>query len=335
MATNRNDPPAERTHGRPGEFELIERYLAPLAAPGADHFRDDAAILAVTPGKSLVVTQDAIAAGVHFLADDPPDLIARKALRVNLSDLAAKGARPLAFSLALGLPDDWREAWLVGFVRGLAGDIGRYGVTLTGGDTFRSPGGTVISITAWGEIDAQSYRARRGARAGDRLFVTGTIGDGALGLEARRGRLAGADPGVNARLADRYLLPDPPVAFAPLVGRFATASMDVSDGLVGDAAKLAAASGVDLQISFADIPFSDEVRTLLGSPGMLERALTGGDDYQILFTVAEENVAQMRKMAQSARVTMIGTASAGGGKVRVIGLDGREMSFARTSFDHF
>lgn len=329
-------PNSERPKSpRPGEFELIERYFAPLAAHGASGFRDDAFLFSPTPGKSLVLTQDAIAAGVHFFPDDPPDLIARKALRVNLSDLAAKGARPVGFSLALGLPSHWDEEWVAGFSRGLGEDCAGYGVALCGGDTFRSPGGAIISITAWGEIEPGRYRARKGAAPGDRLFVTGKVGDGAVGLLARRGELAQVDPHVNLVLAGRYLLPDPPVGFAALIGEFATASMDVSDGLVGDAAKLAAASGVDLELRLADIPFSGEVRPLLDRPGITATALTGGDDYQILFTVAEGRVAQLREKAQSAAVTMIGTVATGTGKVAVIDRQGREIHFAHASFDHF
>lgn len=322
---------------RPGEFELIERYLAPLAAEGAFGFKDDAALLSVTPGKRLVVTQDALAVGVHFFADDPPDLIARKALRVNLSDLGAKGALPVAFSLALGLAPDWREEWVAAFARGLGEDCARYRVALTGGDTFASPGGTVISITAWGEIDADRYRARAGAGAGDRLFVTGTIGDGAVGLLARRGSLGAVPAAALSALRLRYLLPDPPVAMAPLIGEFATAAMDVSDGLVGDAAKLAAASGVDFDFAAADVPFSAEVAALADRPGIIETALTGGDDYQFLFTVAQSRVAQFLQKAQGTAtpVTPLAVARHGEGRVTVRDAAGAPMRFGRAAWDHF
>jgi len=322
---------------RPGEFELISRYFAPLSGEGSFGLLDDAALVAVSAGKALALTQDALAAGVHFFADDPPDLIARKALRVNLSDLAAKGARPVGFSLALGLADDWDEAWIAAFARGLGQDCRAYGVALTGGDTFRSPERAVVSITAWGEVDPARYASRLGAGDGDRLFVTGTIGDGAMGLKARRGELSGLERATVEALTRSYLLPEPPVAFAPVIAEFATASMDISDGLAGDLAKLAAASGVDFDVPSAAVPLSAEVREALAMPGMLEAALTGGDDYQILFTAPEAKVAQLLEKAQKAavRVTELARARAGSGKVTFADGGGVPMRFRNLSFAHF
>lgn len=322
---------------RPGEFELIERYFAPLAGEGAFGLKDDAALVSVTPGKALVVTQDALAAGVHFLADDPPDLIARKALRVNLSDLAAKGAVPKAFSLALGLDGDWDAEWVAAFARGLGEDCAHYRVALTGGDTFRAPGGPVISVAAWGEIDAPNYRSRLGAGDGDTLFVTGTIGDGAIGLLAHQGRLPAGARDDRASLARSYLLPDPPVRFAPLIAEFASAAMDISDGFVGDLQKLAAASRVDFDVRAGDVPVAAALRGLVGEPGMLETALTGGDDYQFLFTVPQRRVAQFLQMAQKTdtAVAALAIARKGTGKVRITDATGEPMRFSSPSWNHF
>jgi thiamine-monophosphate kinase len=330
--SRRNDAP------RPGEFELIARYFAPLAGEGAFSLLDDAALVTVTPGKSLAMTQDAVMAGVHFFPDDPPQAIAMKALRVNLSDLAAKGAAPKAFSLALGLHPDWTEEWVAEFAKGLADDCARYGLSLCGGDTFLAPGGPVISITAWGEIEPAQYKSRLGARPGDRLFVTGTIGDAALGLMVRRGdqRLANLDGAEILR--SLYLAPRPPVPFAPVVARHASASMDISDGFIGDLEKMARASNVDFEVSALKVPLSPQVRGAVEKyPELINTALTGGDDYQCLFTVPPDRMdAFMADIAaQTVKVTEVGLAKAGGGKVAVAELSGNSIRSGKTSYSHF
>jgi thiamine-monophosphate kinase len=326
-----------RAPARPGEFELIARYFAPLSGEGSFGLADDAALVVVTPGKSLAMTQDAIAAGVHFFPDDPPRTIAMKALRVNLSDLAAKGAVPRAFSLALGLHPDWTEAWIAAFAEGLAEDCRKHDLLLSGGDTFRVAGGPVISITAWGELDAADYASRLSARPGDRLFVTGTIGDGALGLKVRLGeepycRLAGAGD-----LLARYLVPEPPVEFAEIIARFAAASMDISDGFAGDLEKMARASGVDLEIDGTAIPFSSAVMEALSIPGAMHAAISGGDDYQIAFTVPQWDCEEFLRaaVASGTRVACVGTAVEGAGNVRISGKAGEGLSHGRTSYAHF
>jgi thiamine-monophosphate kinase len=323
---------------RPGEFELIARYFAPLAGEGAFNLLDDAALVSVTPGKSLAMTQDAIMAGVHFFPDDPPHTIAMKALRVNLSDLASKGATPKAFSLALGLHPDWTEAWVAEFAKGLADDCDAYGLSLSGGDTFLAPGGPVISITAWGEIDAANYKSRLGARPGDRLFVTGTIGNAALGLMIRRNdqRLVNLDGA--AILYSLYLAPRPPVSFAPIIASHASASMDISDGFIGDLEKMARASDVDFEVSALKVPLSPQVRDAVGKhPELIHAALTGGDDYQCLFTVPPQRMdAFMADIAsQSVQVTEVGIARPGDGKVGVAELSGNSIGSGKTSYSHF
>lgn len=329
-----------RTDGkRPGEFEVIARYFAPLSGEGAFGLLDDAALVAVTPGKALAMTQDAIMSGVHFLPDDPPSLIAAKALRVNLSDLAAKGATPSAFSLALGLHDRWDEAWIAGFAEGLARDCADYKLSLSGGDTFRAPGGPVISITAWGEIDPAAYKSRLGARPGDLLFVTGTIGDGAIGLKVRLGEAGYRDlPGAGILLS-LYLAPRPPIRFAPMIAQFASASMDISDGFVGDLRKMASASGVSMEVEAKALPFSPQVRDSLALPGAMVTALTGGDDYQILFTVNPAQLDAFRQAValQDVKVTQIGRVLPADAQAPVVirELKGVDLTASPGSYSHF
>ncbi len=330
--SRRNDAP------RPGEFELIARYFAPLAGEGAFNLLDDAALVRVTPGKALAMTQDAIMAGVHFFSDDPPDTIAMKALRVNLSDLVAKGATPKAFSLALGLHPDWTEEWVAEFAQGLARDCASYRLSLSGGDTFLAPGGPVISITAWGEIDPVQYRSRLGAKPGDRLFVTGNIGDAALGLMIRRNDQRLVNIEGSAILYSLYLAPRPPVSFAPIIASHASASMDISDGFIGDLEKMARASNVDFDVSALKVPLSPQVRDAVSKhPELINTALTGGDDYQCLFTVPPERMdAFMADIAaQTVQVTEIGIAKPGGGKVGIAELSGNSIGSGKTSYSHF
>ncbi|MEZ5872636.1 MAG: thiamine-phosphate kinase [Nitratireductor sp.] len=325
-------------NSRPGEFEIIARYFAPLAgSAGAFGLRDDAALLDVTPGARLVVTQDAVAAGIHFFADDPPELVAKKALRVNLSDLSAKGARPTGFSLALGLWDGWDENWLARFASGLGEDCREFEITLTGGDTYRSPGALVISITAFGEITDGNYTSRLGASVGDVLFVTGTIGDAALGLKVRLGELTAGEPATD-HLRNAYWLPNPPVSFAPLIARHASASMDISDGFVGDLRKLAVASGVGFEVAAGDVPLSPAVEALCSQDRrLLVSALTGGDDYQFLVTVPQSRVALFLEEAQKSavQVSRLATASANAGKLSIVGADGAPMQFPGESWNHY
>jgi thiamine-monophosphate kinase len=218
----------------PGEFALIRKYFAPLAAgfSGALDLEDDAATYAVPSGHELVLTADALVEGRHYLASDPADLIARKMLRVNLSDLAAKGAKPVGYLMTTALGPDVDEDWIARFVAGLAADQQEYGISLMGGDTVATPGPTTLSVTALGIVPVGRALRRRGAKPGDRLFVSGTIGDGILGLKVLRAELLDLGPGQREALADRYHLPRPRLALgaALLVGGKVTAAMDVSDG---------------------------------------------------------------------------------------------------------
>lgn len=329
---------AARRAKRPGEFELIDKYFRPLADDaGAFALSDDAAIYRQRLGEDLVITTDMLAAGIHFFADDPPVSVARKALRVNLSDLAAKGAKPFGYLLSLGLPQDWTASWLAGFAKGLKGDQERYGVTLIGGDTIRASGGTTISVTAIGRIPKGRMVTRGGARAGDEVFVSGTIGDAALGLAIRLRRITAEGRGAK-HLLDRYLHPQPRLALAPLLRRYASAAMDVSDGLVGDLAHICDVSGVGAEIEAALVPLSPGARRVLaGDAGLLRTILTGGDDYEILATVRPPAAARLAAAARDVGVPMtrIGRIVKGGGRPLVVGADGKAIVLDGAGHTHF
>src|SRR5882672_8921290 len=281
--------------GKPasGEDSLIARYFRPLATdPGAFQLDDDAAALKAH-ADDIVVTTDAIVEGVHFLPDDPPDTIARKALRVNLSDLAAKGATPAGFVLTLALRDA-DDAWLKPFAAALGEDARQFGCPLLGGDTVSTPGPLMISITAFGRVPPGKMVHRMGAKPGDRVVVTGTIGDAVLGLAVLKGGKVHAalrDAAARDLLIDRYRVPQPRTALAEIVREYASAAMDVSDGLAGDLTKLCGVSSVSAVIDLDSIPLSSAARDLVlrGIVG-LEALITGGDDYEILCTIAEDLV---------------------------------------------
>lgn len=322
---------------RSGEFDLIARYFAPMAGPGGLGLLDDAAVLTPPQGCELVLSKDVLVAGVHFFADDPADAIARKALRVNLSDLAAKGAQPLGFLLGLGLPQGWTEAWLEDFSRGLADDVAEYACPLLGGDTVSSPERLVLSVTVLGSVPTGTMVRRAGGQPGDVLYVSGTIGDGALGLQARMAEREGRGTANAAPLVARYLVPQPRIALAPVLQRHASAAMDVSDGLIGDATKLAQASGCGLALCMVDVPLSAAAQDWIArDPGAMETAVTGGDDYEILCAVRPDACREFESAAQAAGVAVssIGHLTREPG-TRCLGQDGQPMTFSRGSFRHF
>jgi thiamine-monophosphate kinase len=333
----RGDPSAGSAEDR-----LIARHFAPLARhPGALALTDDAAVLTPPEGSEVVVTVDAIVAGVHFFADDPPEAVARKALRVNLSDLAAKGAEPAGFLVTLALPDATTDEWLAGLARGLKADVERYDCPLLGGDTVRTPGPATISITAFGMLPRGSMVLRSGARPGDTILVTGTIGDAALGLRLRHDPEAAARWGLDGAMRDhllaRYLAPEPRNAVAVAVRAHASAAMDVSDGLAGDLAKLCRVSGVAAEIDVARVPLSPAARKgLAAEPALIETILTGGDDYEIVCTAAPGNVGAFQAACSATGVTLsdIGRATAGEG-TRFVTPDGTALRFVQASFSHF
>ncbi|MBV1705335.1 MAG: thiamine-phosphate kinase [Hyphomicrobiales bacterium] len=319
-----------------GEDDLIARHFAPWAAPGGLGLRDDAALVAPGAGEELVVTADALVAGVHFHPDDPPETVAKKALRVNLSDLAAKGAEPRGFLLALALPKADAGDWLARFAQGLREDAAAFRIGLLGGDTVSTPGPAMIAITAIGAVPTGRMVRRSGARPGDAIYVTGTIGDAALGLSLHRSpeRFATLGAQERAHLADRYLLPKPRVGATGTLRRVASAAMDVSDGLVGDVIKLCSASGVTARIALADVPLSDAARAVLRADVTLfETVVTGGDDYEILFTSSSRTLAA--DAFGGVIFTRIGFVEEGRAPARFSALDGAETAFKHGNFSHF
>lgn len=325
----------------PAEFELIARYFAPLAREnaGAEGLTDDAAFLEVDPATELVITADALVAGVHFLADDAPALIARKALRVNLSDLAAKGARPRGYILTIALPHDTDEAWLAAFCSGLAADQAEFGVDLMGGDTTATPGPLTLSITAFGTVARGRALKRRMAKPGDVILVSGSIGDAALGLLALRGELPDLAEEAREALIERYHLPRPRTALGPRLADagLAHAAVDVSDGLVADLGHVCEASGLGAEIEATRVPLSTAVATAVErAPGRMAKVLTGGDDYEILFTAPSGALDALAALGRelSLPLTAIGRMVPGQG-VRVVGADGRELSLEMQGFRHF
>ena len=310
----------------PAEFTRIAHFRR-LAAPGALGLQDDAAVFAPPPGRELVVSADAIVEGVHFLPDDPPGMVARKLLRVNLSDLAAMGAVPLHYLLTVSVPRGTPDDWFAAFAAGLAEDQAAFGVSLLGGDTTSTAGPISLSATVIGHVAPGSALRRVGARDGDGLWVTGTIGDGALGLLASRGEVA--DP--DGFLAERYRLPRPRLGLA-LTG-IVSAAMDVSDGLVQDAGHLARAAGLGVEIDAARVPLSGAAR----AAGRLKLCLTGGDDYELLLAVPAGCESALVQEAGRAGlpVTRIGRFVAGAAGVRVFDAAGRDWALTAAGWSHF
>lgn len=282
--------PGPEPAAAPDEFETIERLFAPLAGPGGLQLLDDAAVLPARPGYDLVLTKDALVEGVHFLPGDPLDLVARKLLRVNLSDLAAKAAEPAGYLLACAWSPrcGWPER--TAFAAGLAHDQALFGVALLGGDTVTTPGPLTLSATLLGWAPEGTMVRRSGARPGDRLYVSGTIGDGALGLLAARGQLDLPAADV-AWLADRYRLPRPRLDLRAALRAGASAAADISDGLAADAGRIARASGFSVSLDLARLPLSPPAaRWLAAQPDEAAARLqlaTGGDDYELVATAAD------------------------------------------------
>jgi thiamine-monophosphate kinase len=323
---------------RVGEFELIARHFAPLARSfaGAGGLENDNAFLPADRRHDTAVKTDTVVSGVHFLADETPQRVAAKALRVCLSDLAAGGARPLVYQLSLALPKGWQERWVAGFARGLAADQRRYGIVLCGGDTVVTPGPLSITITAFGTVPRGKGLGRNGARAGDELWASGTIGDGALGLLAARGRLKGLDVRDRKALEDRYRLPRPRTALGCQLIGIASAVADVSDGLLADAGHIAAASRLEVHIARELVPLSGPTRRALAvGPALWTSVLGGGDDYELVIAVPPRKRAALLTAARGAGVpvTPIGRFARGSG-VRLT-VDGKGVKVPRAGYVHF
>jgi thiamine-monophosphate kinase len=323
------------------EDRLIAHYFKPLAKhPGTFGFSDDASVVTPPAGHDLVLKTDGLIAGVHFFPDDPADGVARKALRVNLSDLAAKGATPLGFLLAIALPKGFDESWLAEFARGLGEDADAYQCPLLGGDTDSTPGPTSISIAAFGTLPQGTMVRRAGAQAGDHVFVSGTIGDAALGLLVRRGEAASwrLDAASAEHFVARYRLPQPRNALAEAVRTHASAAMDVSDGLAADLAKLCRVSDVSADIEVARVPLSGAARQALrADAALIEPILAGGEDYEILCAIPPAKATAFAADATAAgvAVTDIGRIVAGNVPPRFLDAKGEAMRFSRPGYSHF
>lgn len=325
-----------------GEFGRIDKYFKPLAdnSLGALNLADDAAVLPVSEMSGLVVSTDAIVEGVHFLPDDPADLVGRKALRTNLSDLAAMGAYPWAYTMTLALgPSVGGEAdsWLAALSEGLDGDQRTYGIGLVGGDSVSTSGPTMLSITVFGKIGANGVLRRYGAAPGDDIYVSGTIGDAYVGLKVLAGEFVGSiDKMQSADLVSRYRLPEPRVSLGTDITQCANAAMDISDGLVQDLGHLCRASGVSAVVKFADVPLSSPVRELFDC-GVVsaEDLLAAGDDYELLFSApigARDHVARCANSA-GVVVSRIGFCCAGDG-VSVLDSAERVVPMQRVGYRH-
>lgn len=333
----------EQVGKRPGEFDIIARYFAPLASDTAAlGLKDDAAVLTVTAGHELVVTCDTIIEGVHFLKDDPPESVGHKALAVNLSDLTAKGARAYVYVLSIALPENISGEWLEGFAAGLKDLQGYSGISLIGGDTTASAGPLTITITALGLVTHQHAVMRLGAKPKDRLYLSGTIGDAYLGLRLRREPALAATWGLSEDdveyLVDRYRRPVPNTELALLIRNFGQAAVDVSDGLVGDIAKLCGVSHVGAEIETARVPFSAAAQKALArEPNLLPVLITAGDDYGIVVAVSATSAADFESeiKAKEASFRAIGTIVEGGKGLRVLDGDGHPMELKHKGFSHF
>jgi thiamine-monophosphate kinase len=313
------------------EFERIARFFAPLAGRGSLNLKDDVALIDGPGGTDYVLSTDAIVEGVHFFSTDPPRQIAQKLLRVNLSDLAAKGAKPVGYLLTAALTQAADETWLKGFSSGLALDQKRFGIVLLGGDTVRSKGAAILSLAAVGKVAAGTALLRGTARAGDRLFMSGTLGDAALGLRILKGGLHKTPMRHRAYLVSRYRLPQPRLELGRKLVGIASAAMDVSDGLVADLRHLCAASGVGAIVETGRLPLSNAARAaLVQDRTLLETILGGGDDYEILFTAAPS----ARRRLAPLGVSQIGRITAGR-NVTLLDGDGRPIAVTHGGYRHF
>lgn len=325
------------------EGDLIGTYLAPLARghAGALGLADDCAVLTPRPGTDLVLTTDAIAAGVHFMPDDRPEDIGWKALAVNVSDLAAKGAVPRVYQMALSFPEAPTGDVMAGLAAGLSEAQDAFGIVLSGGDTDRRPGPMTVTIIAIGEVPSGRMVLRSGARPGDRIFVSGTLGEAAFGLKLRRDDADAARwPLIDTErqgLIARYLRPRPRLDLRHPLMTWATAAMDLSDGLAKDLGRMAALCGVGADVEIARLPLSPAARKITtADPLAIEGVLAGGDDYEILFTVTPADVAEVEAWSAKTGIalTEIGEMTSEN-TVTLRDAAGKRFPLLMTGWDHF
>ncbi len=317
-----------------GEFEFIARQLRPLATgfAGALNLRDDAALLEPTEGMQLVLAKDALVEGVHFFAHDPAEQIAQKLLRVNLSDMAAMGATPKGYLLALMRARNLPGEWLARFAQGLSDDQATFGLVLIGGDTVVTPGPQSFSVTMLGEVPRGQALRRDGARPGDDIYVSGMLGDAALGLAVLQGRLSPPMTASNF-LIERYRLPRPRIGLGEALRGVAHAAIDISDGLVADLGHVLSASGLGAEIGTHRLPLS---KAAANQRGALEAALSGGDDYELLFTAHPEQRPAIQAIGEqlSIPLTPIGSTN-DTGALKIVDQEGRPMTVEGGGWQHF
>ena len=322
-----------------GKFDFIERFFRPLsrAAPGAFALGNDGALLTPPAGASLVVTKDLMVAGVHYPEGEEPATVARRLLRVNLSDLAAMGAAATAYALGLALPEDIADVWVEAFAAGLARDQEAFGVALIGGDTVATKGPAVLSLTAFGTVAGDACLTRAGAGEGDDIYVSGTVGDATLGLRAVHGGLADLTTEDHAALAARFRLPEPRLALGAALVGIATCAIDVSDGLVADLGHICAESGVAARFAAAAVPLSAAAKRAIDrGEAAIADLVTGGDDYELLFCAPLSKRGAIEALGHRLElaVSRIGTIEHGQG-VTVVDADGQPLALGRTGYQHF
>jgi thiamine-monophosphate kinase len=319
------------------EFERIRRFFAPLAGPGGLDLLDDAGLVDCRAGRRLVVTADAIVEGVHYLPVDPPELVARKLLRVNLSDLAAMGARPLHYLLTTALPAVHGADWVAAFARGLEEDQRRFQVSLLGGDSVTTPGPAALSLTAIGEVAVGMEIRRSGALVDDLVWVSGTIGDAHLGLAVLRGAYSQLAPEHRTGLIGRFRIPEPRVELGPRLAGLAHAMIDVSDGLLADLGHICETSNVAARVEVEALPLSPAAKEVVDQQIDLRVSLAaGGDDYELLFTAPASATKAIEELSSGLGlpITMIGVIEPGKG-VRVVDSEGRAIPVDHAGYHHF
>jgi len=315
------------------EFNIIERYFAPLAGPPGLALQDDAACFSPAPGDDLVISKDLLVAERHFFGDDRPQDIAFKAVSVNVSDLAAKGSKPKYYLLGLCLPKSRAEHnWLKNFTEGLADAQNTYGISLIGGDTVSTDGPLSISITAMGYVAKGAMITRAGAKVGDDIYVSGSLGDAALGLKAINSGRGQCDAFLK-----RYHRPQARQLLGSRLVGVASAAADVSDGLLADMQHICTASGVGARILQENVPLSDDAASSVENDSSLwPVVLSGGDDYEILFTAPSHNAAQIADLSQSLqlKITRIGTVRKDA-SLELVDCNGELRQVAAKGFQHF
>jgi thiamine-monophosphate kinase len=327
------------THA-PNEFDIINTYFAPLSVleQGAFSLTDDGAVLD-TPDdqKDLVITTDSLVEGVHFLTTDLPQNIAAKLLRVNLSDLAAMGAVPAFYSLAIALPSNLSASWLEAFSRGLAGDQKEFGITLIGGDTVSSSGPLTLTITAIGFVEKGAALRRNGAKVGDDIWVSGFIGDGALGLKVAKNDIPKISEKIKKYLLSSYRTPYPRTLLGPMLVNNVHAAIDISDGLISDLGHICEMSGVGADVQLNGIPMSFATKQIVTKEAnYIDLVLGGGDDFELLFTADNTFIDIAKDISRKSNVglTKIGKIVEPE-VIRILKADGAEYHIDKVGYSHF